>query len=192
LECVTKSEPPCTRCIRLNIKCIGYGKRRLKFQDESTKYTSKKCNKFVPEPKPTAQDVVHNSMILPLVPTIASSSLLNAFVHCMNNQGSAISLHLVLNFGGFLKDVPRHLGRNEALDNASDALIAGYNHFRRTRHIATDPMCLYKYTEALRSLRMSLSDTETACETETMCAIQMLMIVEVGSNTSKIGSNFLE
>jgi hypothetical protein len=40
-QCTVLSEPPCTRCSRLDISCTGYNELRFKFQDESLSFRTK-------------------------------------------------------------------------------------------------------------------------------------------------------
>jgi hypothetical protein len=196
-QCEVTSVPPCSRCVRLKLQCSGYGERRLKFQDESKKFALRNRKNVSPassvsknslpdaRTKAGSQLAVQKSVLVPPIPTNALTTLTRAFTHCMNAQGPDTSFHLIWNYGGFLADVPRHLGRNESLDRVSDALVMGYSHFRRARRMTADPVCLDKYAGALRGLRRSLVTTETACEAETLCAIMMLMVVEVSSNSSR-------
>ena len=88
--------------------------------------------------------------------------------------------NLAWNFGAFIYDVPRWLGSNAALDAAADALVAGYGHFCGARYSNANELCLEKYSRALRALRITLSTVEEACEPATLCAIMIVMMVEVG------------
>lgn len=90
---------------------------------------------------------------------------------------------LAWNFGGFVYDVPRCLGSSDALDTAADALVVGYSHFCRARHSNASELCLQKYSAAIRCLRKCLSSVEKACEPATLCAIMIIMVIEVGRGT---------
>ena len=89
------------------------------------------------------------------------------------------SVQLPWNFGPFLEDIPRHLGLNEALDTAADALVTAYGQLRTTGQ-ATNELGLRKYSRALRALRDCLAEPQKACMTETLCAVTILMVFEVG------------
>lgn len=89
---------------------------------------------------------------------------------------------LLLNFGGYLADVPRRLGTNLALDAASDALVAAHTNFCSNGHFVPEYGLLAKYSQALNALRDVLDDRDKAYSSETLCAIMVLMIVQVGHN----------
>lgn len=113
-------------------------------------------------------------------PTSILTALIASFTHSIDGKGTDTGHHLAWNFGDFLYDVPRCLGFNESLDAAADALVAGYDHFRRTSYTAASVICLRKYSQALKSLGKCLSTVEVACEPATLCAIMIIMMVEVG------------
>lgn len=113
-------------------------------------------------------------------PTNILTALISSFAHSLDSHGKDTRHNLAWNFGGFLYDVPRSLGSNETLDAAADALVAGYDHFRRSRNSTANEMCLRKYSRALGTLRKSLSTVERACEPATLCAIMIIMVIEVG------------
>ena len=85
-------------------------------------------------------------------------------------------------------DVPPHLGRNEALDAAADGLAIAYDEFRRTARFSSTPLVIRKYSKALQALRGCLMTNEQACAPETLAAIMILMIFEVGL-TMRTGLN---
>ena len=122
---------------------------------------------------------------MPLItpsPANSITALTSAFVQVLEVQAATRCLEL--NFGGFILDVPRYLGRNEALDKMSDLLIASYGNFLRFRRSEIAPSCRGKYDRALVSLRGQLDSTETACQTETLCAITLLIIVEASADSN--------
>ena len=129
-------------------------------------------------------DVKWNTVLT--IPTNALSSLIASFIGSVDGHDTDTGHHLTFNFGVFLHGVPRYLGSNESLDTAADALVAGYDHFRRYGTKApASVICLGKYSQAVKSLRRSLSTVENACEPATLCAIQIVMVVEV-SGTSLV------
>ena len=185
-------EPPCSRCKRLRIPCVGYGERRLKFQDESQNYVvgrgRKKTSAIASSPStsPQSTNLSQNEcydqdrVMIVSNPTNILTTLIASFSHSIDANDQDTRHNLAWNFGGFLYDVPQCLGSNESLDTAADALVAGYIHFRKDRHSKADEVCLQKYSRALRSLRKCLSTEEKACEPATLCAIMIIMAVEVG------------
>ena len=79
-------------------------------------------------------------------------------------------------YGAFLKYVPQRLGTNQALDAAVLAL-ANASSCLRTRENSTQ--VLVQYGNALKALRLSLSDPLKAESPETLCAIYLVMICQV-------------
>lgn len=94
-----------------------------------------------------------------------------------------IRYQLVWNFGGFLADVPRRLGMSPALDAASDALIAAHTNFCSSGHPGLECELLAKYSHALNVLRDALDEPVKAHSSEALCAIMLLMIVQVCKRT---------
>jgi Fungal specific transcription factor domain len=90
-----------------------------------------------------------------------------------------IRYQLVWNFGGYLADVPRRLGTNPALDAASDALVAAHTDFCSSGRPGSECELLAKHSHALSVLRDALDDPVKAHSSETLCAIMLLMIVQV-------------
>jgi hypothetical protein len=79
-------------------------------------------------------------------------------------------------YGAFLEDIPRRLGRNEALDAAVQALTTALPSVRSHQYSTN----MYKtYMGALRQLRYCLSDPEKAASPETLCAVYLIMICQV-------------
>lgn len=82
-------------------------------------------------------------------------------------------------YGDFLRHIPARLGRNEALDTSADALATTFSTLHRPQgHQSVD--ALTKYVRALKSLRVVLSDPRKARTPETMCAVYLIMICQVG------------
>lgn len=132
----------------------------------------------------SAHDVQWAAMITP-APISTLSSLIASFTGSIGGHDTDTGHHLAWNFGVFLHDVPRYLGFNEALDAAADALVSGYDHFRQStsRYTTASAICLRKYSQAVKSLRTCLSTVENACEPTTLCAIQIVMTIEVRENS---------
>ena len=182
-KCESENEvPPCFRCKRLNINCIGLGQRRFKFQDESEKVISIHSEKNVSDElyiqrRQQAAKGNYRSLIFN-IPSSAVTRLTAAFVRGIDPDAD-ISIHLPWNFGPYLEDVPRHLGVNHALDAATDAIIAGYTCLLSRNRVAEDQHSLRKYSKALKALAETLTEPQSATQSETLCAIQMLMMFEV-------------
>lgn len=192
--------PPCLRCRRLQIDCIGLGERRLKFQDESEKLASafgaRDASRTPSQPstalvtRASASVQIGYTDPLPNIwpstpPTSELTRLTAAYVRGVDPHAD-ISVHLPWNFGPFLEDVPQRLGANEALDAAADALLASYACLRSRQHISTSRPTLQKYSKALHALAATLSKP-AASSTETLCAVNMLMIFETLAGSSAKG-----
>ena len=79
-------------------------------------------------------------------------------------------------YGPFLAEIPRRLGRSEALDASVRSLTTVYPSVHS--HQFTSDM--YKsYGEALRHLRAALGDSSTATSVDTLCAVYLVMICQV-------------
>ncbi|KAI9706393.1 MAG: hypothetical protein M1836_003398 [Candelina mexicana] len=96
-----------------------------------------------------------------------------------------IRYQLVWNFGGYLVNVPRHLGINPALDTASDALVSAHTSYCSSGPAHPGHELWAKYSHALNALREALNDPSTAQSSETLCAIMLLMIVQVLTNPTQ-------
>lgn len=80
-------------------------------------------------------------------------------------------------YGDFLPDIPKRLGRNAALDSSVAALTTAF----QAVHTGIKPAEVYlRYATALSSLRRCLKDPVQAQSTETLCAIWIIVICQVG------------
>ena len=80
-------------------------------------------------------------------------------------------------YGGFLSDIPRRLGTNDALDASVGALAASFPYVH-TKQLSPD--MLDKYGNAQRTLRLHMSDPAKAYTPDTLCAIYLMDICQVG------------
>lgn len=79
-------------------------------------------------------------------------------------------------FGGFLKEIPRRLGSNAALDASVNALACVFPSLYTHQK---SPDMYKRYGHALKTLRISLSDPEKAYNSNTLCAIYLIEICQV-------------
>lgn len=79
-------------------------------------------------------------------------------------------------FGSFLQHVPRRLGSNLALDTSVDAFATASKIFFTGEQSVE---ALAKYTVAIKALRGCLNDPTASQTPETMCAVYLVMIVQV-------------
>lgn len=78
-------------------------------------------------------------------------------------------------FGAFLRELPRRLGRNKALDASVHAVTTV---FPALYSQESSPEMIAAYVHALRCLRMNLSDRATAQTPETLCAIYLVTLCQ--------------
>jgi len=172
----TYLKPPCARCHRLGIVCVGFGQQRFHFKDEGERLAV-----VIGRPTTINNDAKEfNKLLVVAAPssglTNSLTKLTSAFVSNLNSPLD-INVQLQWNFGDWLADVPCRLGTNEALDSASEALVAAY-----TRYLAGDtvacPDVLIKHSKALGALRQCLNDPVKAYSSETLSSILMLIVVQ--------------
>jgi hypothetical protein len=78
-----------------------------------------------------------------------------------------------------LEQVPQRLGRSAALDAAAKVVVAAHrSHCISRRRVS--PNVLVEYSRALTQLRLALHDIVTAQSIETLCAITLLLVSQVG------------
>lgn len=77
-------------------------------------------------------------------------------------------------YGPFIKELPKRLGHNSALD-ASAAAFASAIRVVRTKQRTVD--ALRKYGAALNAVQQSLADPVSAYSAETLCSIYLIMVV---------------
>jgi len=75
--------------------------------------------------------------------------------------------------------VPCRLCMNEAVDTAVDALVTTHMGFSCSREISMESLA--KYSRALGALRKCLDDPDLAVASETLCAVSLLLIIQVRS-----------
>jgi len=114
---------------------------------------------------------------LKLSPRVPSSQMMedaSGFVSALQVTDVRFELGI---YGPFLAEIPRRLGKSEALDASVRALTTAYPSVHS--HQFTSDM--YKsYGEALRHLRTALGDSSTATSVDTLCAVYLVMICQVG------------
>lgn len=88
-------------------------------------------------------------------------------------------------YGGFLTELPRRLGTNDALDSAVrlfSRAVPGLYWVSRSGCVggaAERIDSLVRYGQALKMLRKCLDDEQTSTSIETLCAIYLIQICQV-------------
>ncbi|CAI4216057.1 unnamed protein product [Parascedosporium putredinis] len=78
-------------------------------------------------------------------------------------------------YGGFLKDIPRRMGQNIALDASVGALTAAFPTIY-TKQVS--PAALEAYVNAIQCLRAILANPTKAKTPETLCSIYLIMLCQ--------------
>lgn len=159
--------PTCSRCRRLQIPCIGVGKQRFKFQSYQ--------RQTAPDQIQSRQSTPADSFVLPQRPSNEDTYLVQALVARLRPSND-LRYWLVWIYGPFVTEIPRHMGRNAALDDAvlatltihTEACVQGGQDDLQTPAISA-------YFRALRTLRTTLDDPIQALSSETLSAIMLLV-----------------
>jgi hypothetical protein len=161
--------------------CVGSGQQRYKFKEEHG-FLRASNKRHISElfSKPGKDDEVIG--ILFACPSNDLTSLAHAFVYTMK-ASTDLKYNLSWAYGGFLEDVPRRLGTNEALDTSADALVTAHSSFCAHRTVSV--AALTKYSRALNMLRIYLDDPVKACTSDTLCAVALLLICQVSTRFCK-------
>lgn len=197
-KCASK-RAPCARCARLGIACVGIGIQRFKFIAGESKELAVRS-------KTTTPPKNENSQTVPLVETSRTqrrgqqvwriyrdparnlcdetSRLRSAFIRVIDPT-TTLDYQLSWAFGGFILEIPRRLGINEALDAAAHALVITYALYRRDRATATTKS-LQLQSHAFSALRHCLDDPIKAKSAETLAAIMLIQVLEVCNSVAII------
>lgn len=194
-----EKKPACSRCLRLNIPCVGSGERRFKFKeerrfnkspetdDDRQIATKQEAREFTATAAAvSAAEKAARTIFLP--PSNELTFLTSVFVQTLK-PSTDLRYNLVWNYGGFLAEVPQRLGANEALDASVYAVCAAHSSFCLYKDISVE--ALTKYSHALRMLRVCLDDPVKASTPETLCAVLMLLICQVSNRRSHETSSLL-
>lgn len=164
-----QKKPKCSRCSRLGIDCIGAGQRRYKFITNHDQIAV------------AAKDDMHTSASITVLHHSPTDLLVASMIDTMK-PSTDLRYNLAWSFGPFLEHVPQRLGTNTALDAAVQVIIAAHaNHCAHRKNL---PDVLVKYSRALTQLRLSLDDALIAQSPETLCAVMLLLLCQVGFESS--------
>jgi hypothetical protein len=96
-----------------------------------------------------------------------------AFIQMIENENPRYNVNLVTSLLGY---VPMRLGSNMALDSAARALVSSY----AAVHAGAPSLdAMESYASALRDLRTGFKNPALAGSTETLCAIYLIISVQV-------------
>ncbi|KAK2594556.1 hypothetical protein QQS21_007728 [Conoideocrella luteorostrata] len=157
-----QAQPTCSRCARLKIRCVGSGVKRFRFHNA------------------TAENPRHTPVGGGGGGVVPSRPLHNQVTATVGRLIQTLEVDdprfCIVSLGGFFEDVPRRLGRNDALDAATRAFSATMAVVRTGE--VTVPM-LSSYGKALAALRsVFVKGGEERQSVETLCAIYLVMICQ--------------
>ena len=158
------ARPVCSRCHRLRITCSGAGQKRFKFVINGALHP---------------QDQVKSSTTPVHTPKNKTNRLQQALISRLHPP-SELSYNIAFRWGTFLVEVPKRLGRNNALDTATVALLERHTE-TSLKEDQTDPRApaVIEYNRALAALRKILDDATESTSIETLCAVLMLVYCQV-------------
>ncbi|KAK4446287.1 hypothetical protein QBC34DRAFT_411854 [Podospora aff. communis PSN243] len=168
-----QANPECSRCTRLGISCVGSGQRRFKFvavpERQSRGTGAEPSKRSVPSSTYRAESALALS---PPLPSNQETQDLSSLISALEVTDVRFDLRI---FGPFLPEIPRRLGKSQALDSSVRALVVSFPSVY-TRQPTPD---MYKsYGEALRHLRVALADSSASASPETLCAVYMVIICQ--------------
>ncbi|KAF5026004.1 hypothetical protein F66182_1906 [Fusarium sp. NRRL 66182] len=160
-----EAKPACSRCVRLNIPCMGAGEQRYVFKPVSFQNATKPVRKPSKRIYPAKVPILHK-------PQSPLSVVQAKFVAALQMTDIRYSLGC---YGDFLEHIPKRLGHSEVLDASAKAMIDALPY-----HYTQDlpPDALASYISALKELRVSLGSAETKLKPETLSTIYIIMICQ--------------
>jgi hypothetical protein len=181
-----QAKPSCGRCTRLDIPCIGAGQQRYKFTEPTVvggDATVSRPKTHSPSPAKIAQKAPPTRLVIRSAPSSDVASLTKAFISVLYPTAD-LRYSLAWGYGDYLRELAPRLGVNDALDAAVATVVVAHSDFCSSRPVS--PGCLQKYAAALKGLRMSLNDDDTAVSNETLCAVMVMLVCQdlMGSNAA--------
>ncbi|KAK3944423.1 hypothetical protein QBC46DRAFT_374280 [Diplogelasinospora grovesii] len=156
-----QARPACSRCKRLRIPCVGCGERRYKFINQSTG-----------SPSATSRAAQPACQGVPATPSNQRTIVADAFLSALKVTDVRFDLSI---YGSFLKDIPKRLGTNEALDASVEALTTALPWIQSRRET---PEMFDRYAHALKTLRLCLDDPVKGRSPDTLCALYLVVVCQ--------------
>ncbi|KAK2612207.1 hypothetical protein QQS21_001783 [Conoideocrella luteorostrata] len=161
-----QAKPSCSRCSRLDIACIGVGKQRFKFKDHSAAFIV--VDKRVTR-RPTIS-LTSRKGDPPRAPSSNISITVGMLVSVLEVTDPGYD---VFSFGSFIKEIPKRIGHNPALDAAASAFASAVKGARSKQRSVES---LRKYAISLQAVQNTINDPEKTYSAETLCAIYLIMV----------------
>ncbi|KAG8525274.1 uncharacterized protein KY384_008918 [Bacidia gigantensis] len=169
----------CSYCRKANVPCVGYGQQRYNFRDEGPSLRRRYPGSGPLAVRITAGHQLSNTFIVTLAREPSNEiDLLSKALISKALPSVEINYHLVMNFGGFLREIPRRLGTHVALDRAACVLVAAHTDYC-AGHLNPSTDTLVKYSAALRALAQCLDDPVQNSTSETLCTVMLLSICRI-------------
>ncbi|RDW93648.1 Zn(II)2Cys6 transcription factor domain-containing protein [Aspergillus mulundensis] len=149
-------KPACTRCVRLQIACVGSGQKRFTFKEGYS------C-------KGPGAIVLSRACQIPSNDTV---DIAKDFIEVL--QVTDIRYDVTW-YGPFLESLPRRIGSSPALDAAVGAVASVVKALRTQKNF---PDAMARYVKGWKALRTCLSDPEQTRSIHTVCAIYLMMICQ--------------
>ena len=169
----------CSRCARLQIQCEGGGEQRYKFKEAKQQTVALRFTKSKSDSSSSSS--ASSRLTLSRTPSNETIKVAGAFISQLEVTDIRYEMSC---YGPFLKDIPKRLGINEALDASVSAVTSVFATFYTRQHTVDT---FATYGEGLKALRKCLNDPIKAQAPETLCATYLLQICQVG-----VSSHFLK
>jgi hypothetical protein len=151
--------PFCSRCIRLDIICVGSGQRRFQFKGPKCDRRPPFQNRHFSKPRQLPSSPIQ-LLLASLLKTISLET--------------EYRFSLLHSYGPFLRHLPQRLGTSEALDSASRALVL--SHHDICSHQGVSVNATIAYNTAIQKLRIGLDDPIKATSVQSLGAAALLVI----------------
>lgn len=162
-----QGKPACSRCVRCKIACTGSGQQRYKFVGQMSTGRSTRAR------QPVAS--LATVRVLPQSPSNETTTIAGAFIFTLEVKDLRYDLSC---YGAFIEDIPKRLGSSTALDASVNFLTSAFSSlYTHQQSLVT----LSRYVTALKALRHCLNDPLQACTANTLCAVYLLLICQVGT-----------
>jgi hypothetical protein len=173
------------KCRRSGWACPGYSSEFI-FQDEGPRLRQKPVTRQgKEESRSHPSGFVEKSHSVPRFPLSLSEALRYRFCETLGDNlpaGRTLSV-----FGGFMIDVPLHIGLHATYDLSVEALYLAHSAlFANSQRLLQQSQRLYG--QALSTLQLCLSNEDQARSAETLCATVLLSIYELIVGTNETAS----
>lgn len=162
------AKPACSRCARRKIPCVGAGRRRFRFKDESSTLPFKETKMVSVGSSVTNWEFMVDCPFF--VPSNKQTAAAGQLVSILEVTNPGFDVYC---YGPIMGDLPQRMGNHRALDAAITA-------FNNTANCAPKNQMTIKaqrsYGAALSALQKCLLDPKTAYTADTLAAIHLIIV----------------